>query len=393
MHITGIICEYNPFHAGHAHMLEMVRNRRPDTRILCLMSTCFTQRGEAACLPVDLRVRMALSQGADAVVAFPFVCAVRGAEDFALSGVRILDAMGCHALAFGAEEPSLPRLASMAGHLEHPGKEQTDMLHAFLNRGFSWARAMEKSMESTVGGEAQLLRSPNNILALNYLRSLERLGSSMEPLLIHRSTSYRNTGMDEPFPSARAIRACLEEGNYAQAFQALPVQARPWLRLGVEQGRLVRKNALDAALFYRLRTMSPEAYGNLPESGEGTGDLLRKMQARSGDREQLLALCTSARYPASRFSRLCAYALVQVSREDLPVSAPREVWLLGCRENAEPLISRIGRNLKEKGGTLLGSASRCDSSWMHVEERAWDLHALACGDAPGAARRYRVQRP
>ncbi|MBR3457450.1 MAG: nucleotidyltransferase family protein, partial [Selenomonadaceae bacterium] len=29
MHVTGIIAEYNPFHNGHARMIEAVRQRLP----------------------------------------------------------------------------------------------------------------------------------------------------------------------------------------------------------------------------------------------------------------------------------------------------------------------------------------------------------------------------
>ena len=59
MKTVGIICEYNPFHAGHAHLLQCVR--QADT-VICLMSGTFVQRGEAAILPSRYRAEMALDE-------------------------------------------------------------------------------------------------------------------------------------------------------------------------------------------------------------------------------------------------------------------------------------------------------------------------------------------
>ena len=43
MNAIGIICEYNPFHLGHARMLEGLR-RQYDAPLVCAMSGNFVQR-------------------------------------------------------------------------------------------------------------------------------------------------------------------------------------------------------------------------------------------------------------------------------------------------------------------------------------------------------------
>ena len=112
MRILGIIAEYNPFHSGHAHHLREARRVSGADHVVVVMSSCFTQRGEAALLSPADRARMALSCGADAVFALPACWAVRDAEHFALGGVALLQALGCNAISFGAETADLPALTA-----------------------------------------------------------------------------------------------------------------------------------------------------------------------------------------------------------------------------------------------------------------------------------------
>ena len=101
MQAIGIICEYNPLHAGHAYLLKKARER--GECVICLLSGNFVQRGEAAVLPPHDRAQMALAAGADLVLELPFPYACSSARYFATAGVRALAAVGCDTLAFGSE--------------------------------------------------------------------------------------------------------------------------------------------------------------------------------------------------------------------------------------------------------------------------------------------------
>lgn len=70
MKICGITAEYNPFHKGHAYQIEKARQAGA-THILAVMSGNFVQRGVPAMLDKWIRVRAALSGGADLVVELP----------------------------------------------------------------------------------------------------------------------------------------------------------------------------------------------------------------------------------------------------------------------------------------------------------------------------------
>ena len=63
MSIIGIVCEFNPFHKGHKHLIDSVKQQ--GDIVVCVMSGNYVQRGEPAIFPKDIRVEMALKNGAD----------------------------------------------------------------------------------------------------------------------------------------------------------------------------------------------------------------------------------------------------------------------------------------------------------------------------------------
>ena len=113
MKLAGIIAEYDPFHNGHAWQLEQTKALGAG-RVAVAMSCGLTQRGALPLLPEAVRVRAALTCGADLVFALPAPCACAGAETFARAGVRVLSAAGCDALVFGAETPDAALLMDAA---------------------------------------------------------------------------------------------------------------------------------------------------------------------------------------------------------------------------------------------------------------------------------------
>ena len=120
MRIVGVIAEYNPFHSGHAHQLRQAREAAHADAVVAVMSGCFVQRGDAAIVSPAIRAKMALQNGADAVILLPALWSVRDAEHFASGGVHLLTGLGCDALSFGAETADVPLLQAAADALESP---------------------------------------------------------------------------------------------------------------------------------------------------------------------------------------------------------------------------------------------------------------------------------
>ena len=189
MRVAGVVAEYDPFHRGHAYHLAQTRQRTQADYIVVVMSGCFTQRGQGAIVSPAARVRMALANGADAVLELPVPWAVREAEHFALGAVSILHRLGCVThIAFGAETNDLAALTACAKLLEQPTDELNIQVQAGLRAGLSHPSALSQALAAQC--PASGLEQPNNVLALCYLRALLRLNSNIAPILIHRNSSY-----------------------------------------------------------------------------------------------------------------------------------------------------------------------------------------------------------
>ena len=107
MEFAGIITEYDPFHNGHAAQIAAAKSAGAGCVAVC-MSSGAVQRGGVPVLPESVRVCAALDAGADLVITLPAPCACATAEQFASAGVRLLAALGCDTLVFGAGTPTPP---------------------------------------------------------------------------------------------------------------------------------------------------------------------------------------------------------------------------------------------------------------------------------------------
>ncbi|MGN1367515.1 MAG: nucleotidyltransferase family protein [Aristaeellaceae bacterium] len=385
MRVVGVIAEYNPFHLGHAHHLAEARRLAGADAVVVVMSSVFTQRGDAALLPPADRARMALSAGADAVFALPAAWAVRDAEHFALGGVALLAGLGCDAISFGTELNELPRLQEAAHLLEFPDAVFSAAVQAGMQHGIPYPAAVSAAMEAALPGCGALLETPNSTLAVCYLRALLRLHASMEVVPVQRIGGYHDTRLQGKLPSATALRGAILRGDWPMVRAAMPEDAYAILRTAAAQGRIQRPEALAPALLYRLRTMSPADYAALPDASEGIENRLAAAAATAQSREELLQAAKTRRYPYARLSRLATHALLGLTDDALRAQAlPQAAWLLGFRRESRGLLAQF----KEHAALpVIGKAADVDRStpWFAAEARAYDIWSLGAGMSAGLA--------
>lgn len=385
MRVVGVIAEYNPFHLGHAHHLAEARRLAKADAVVVVMSSVFTQRGEAAILSPAERARMALASGADAVFALPAAWAVRDAEHFALGGAAILAGLGCDAISFGTEAIELSALQRAASLLEQPDERFQADVRSRMNDGLPYPAAISAAMEAALPGCGALLSQPNSTLAVCYLRALLRLNAAMDVVPVQRIGGYHASSLDEPLPSATALRGAILRGDWRSVSAAMPEEACAVLRQAAAEGRIHRPDALDSALLYRLRTMSPEDYAALPDVSEGIENRLMAAAQTARSREELLQTAKTRRYPYARLSRLATHALLGFTNDTFSAEAlPQAAWLLGFRRDSKELFAHF-----KTRGTLpiIGKAADLDRTlpWFAKEMRAYDIWALGAGLPAGLA--------
>ena len=241
MNTIGIIAEYNPFHKGHAHQLQELRRKYPDSTLLVVMSGDFVQRGTPAIFSKFHRAQWAIMGGADIVFELPSMFAVSSAEYFASGGVRLLHALGCDAISFGASHTQVEDLVSIAKALNHPSTQES--LRTLLGQGYSYGTALRKAIQlyhstntslntdnsfgqnsegniisatKQPSSENNLLEKsnhmsmlntdPNTILGIEYIRALHRYHIELDIIPVKRTSSHHNPTLDDSFPSGTALR-------------------------------------------------------------------------------------------------------------------------------------------------------------------------------------------
>ena len=174
-------------HAGHCLLMERVRARLgPESSVICVMSGNFVQRGDFALTHRLARAEAAVKSGADLVLELPLPWAVFSAERFADGGVRTLAATGVVThLAFGSECGDAEALGRVAAGLRDPAF--SPFLRRELETGVSFAAARQRAAEALLGREdAALLGTPNNILGIEYCKSLQAIRAPIRPLTVRR---------------------------------------------------------------------------------------------------------------------------------------------------------------------------------------------------------------
>lgn len=222
MKICAIICEFNPFHNGHAYIIGQAKKLTGCDAVLCIMSGSFTQRGEICRTDKFLRAKHAILNGADAVIELPVSFAVAPAEIFARGAVKILAALPqVMFLAFGCENGSVADFESAADILLNESEEFKSALNAGLDSGESYIRSVSAAFEKC-GGTKGLLSSPNNILGVEYAKAVKSIGADIRLVPVKRVGAGYSDGSlaDGGLADDSLANGVISDGGLADAYSS-----------------------------------------------------------------------------------------------------------------------------------------------------------------------------
>ena len=376
MRILGIVAEYDPLHRGHERHLRMAQEKvQPDFTWIA-MSGSWKQRGEMSLLSPYDRAFCALEAGADAVFLLPAAWSVRDAEHYALGAVSLLKELGATHLAFGAEKDDLPGMLKAAGLLEQSTEALKQELQKLLKIGRGYPRAIAEAIGKIYPELQGILNSPNNLLAVCYLRSMLKINAEMVPVLIPRNGDYHCETIEAKAPSASAVRNAIRCGNYRDAFSAVPEYTKRMIRHAMVTQRIPDEKKMDALMIYRLRDMTKEAIRILPGVSEGLEERIAYAAKICQTREQILEMVSTSRYSKARISRICAWAMLG-NYEDIPeiTNGAAETVLLGMKRIPE--MTRLWRRGSVK---IFSSMKETEGRRLWQSElQGWNLWNLCAG--------------
>ena len=342
MKVVAVIAEYNPFHLGHKHHLEEIRRAfGEDTAIVILLSGNYVQRGDLAIFDKYTRAEAAIHGGADLVLELPYPYSCANAEAYADSAVQILKGLGIvDILSFGSECGNINTLQEAAKRMQSaPFK---NAFQAAVNEKRSMGHAaLCECVYRELYGDASLLTSPNNTLALEYLMAIERHGNPFSAHTVLRESDY-HTGKGK-YPSASVIRAQILSKNIEEVQRLIPANAFSVFQKEIAQGVAPASLAsLSRSAVAALFLYPPPHPEGIADGEGGLGNRILSVLDDSLSIEELIGRAKTAKYTNARIRRAILHLLFGTTKEDMQ-KKPAFTQLLAFNATGRSLLKEIKR--------------------------------------------------
>ena len=349
--VLGIVAEYNPFHNGHLYHLEKSKKDTGSDYSIAVISGNFTQRGSTSLVDKWEKTQMAISNGVDLVIELPTIYATSSAENFADGAIKILDSLKIvDYVSFGAETPNLSALDHLAEILYYEPKEYKALLSFELGKGLSFPKARENALMMYLNDQKNIrsiLNSPNNILAIEYLKSLKKHKSKINPYIIGRFESdYNSKSYTNNIASSTAIRNMLKNNAYNVLPRLMPQSSCAILAKNIKTGHAIPDiSVFEKEIIYNLRKMTVNEIRELPDVSEGLEFAIKEASSSCNTIVEFLNIIKSKRYTSTRLQRILLYSLLGITKKDVEVSKKTTPYIrvLGFNQNGKYLLSEISK--------------------------------------------------
>ena len=383
--ILGIIAEYNPLHNGHMyHIKEAQKKVKPDFTI-AIISGNFTQRGTPSIVNKWEKAKMALNAGIDIVVELPTIYSISSAENFADGAIKILKQMGTTHISFGMEADNIEDLSKIADILCEEPKELSNIIKSELKKGISYPKARQKAILEYSNNEKyeKIVSEPNNILAIEYLKSIKKHKAQIIPIGIKRNAVMHNSDqITNKLASSTAIRKILENEKIEKIKEYVPESSFKILEQNIENGTYIKNvKKYEKMIIYKLRTMSTKQIADLPDVSEGLENLISKSAGETNSITELIEKIKSKRYTQTKIQRILMYALIGINKKDMEISGETTPYIriLGMNEQSKKHIKNI-----EKNGNVIISVKEFEKNnkneiyrKLHeIDKKATDIYSI-----------------
>ncbi len=321
MKTIGIICEYNPFHNGHAHQLHTLAQLHPDALRICIMSGSFVQRGEPAIFSKFDRARWAILGGADIVIELPTLYSTGSAQLFGTGAIRMVKALAIDALSFGSETADLDTLVDIAKRMDCESTQE--QLRTYINEGISYGAAFRKALDT------EILNTPNALLGLEYIRAGLAYNVKLEYIPILRTSNHHEETLTDELPSGTALRQLITSiGNLSSQFNTstgnpssqlqstIPPSITSDMTQVIENGNYVNYNRYHDMVHSLSRRTTPKELEKFGDFSEGIEHLWSKA-AQQTSWTTATEEIKSKRYTYARLQRMGAYLTLGITKDVL----------------------------------------------------------------------------
>ncbi len=297
MKIVAIIAEYNPFHNGHFKQIKAAKKLSGSDTVVVVMSSSFTQHGDICVADRFTRAKWAIAAGADLVLELPTVYSLSTAPHFAEGALKTLSLLGEYTLCFGTESEELENLSVIAEFMASESKDMSNMLKGYLSEGYSVAKSRTMALSKIRPDIANTVQSPNNILAVEYIKAGAKYDEKVHFLNVPRKPDNGKT-----IASSTTIRAKLQEGKDIE--KLVPEFVLP-------SQMVTDYSKYGTVSTFALRSMTADQLSEITNVSEGMENRISKTEFNTF--EEFLTL-TTKRYTRSTIKRIAACTTVGVSK-------------------------------------------------------------------------------
>ena len=371
-----IISEYNPFHFGHLyHLNESISQTNTDFKV-AIISGNFVQRGEPSIINKWEKAKVALSAGFDLVIELPTLYAISSAENFANGSIKIADQIGSNYLSFGTESGDLKKLKDLSSLINKNEKEYIAKVKEKIAHGFSYPKSQELAINEMFGDEFSGVCKPNNILGLEYLKSLNAISSNIAPITIKR---------DFDKSSSSDVRALLRAPGFKieNLKDKIPDFSYDVLTKNIKNGNAVLSlKAFEKEIIYILRTIDNEKLKDIPDVPENMLSNLKKIACSTNSLDELITTLKNKSITQARIQRILLYVLLGITKSDMELSKKITpfVRVLGMSENGKKILSDLPKDINVIT-SVKAFEKNCDDSdllrMLEIDKRATDIYTLA----------------
>lgn len=389
MKTAAIICEYNPFHNGHKYHIMQTRNITGADCVIAIMSGNYVQRGTPAVMDKKIRTKSALLGGADLVIELPLFAACSSAPDFAIGAVSLLHKLGViDYLSFGSECQDINKLKQIASFLIQYKEEIEHGTKELMSLGHSYPKAKELYLREHLDDASliEVLKQPNNILGIEYLKALLQLDSPIIPVCVTRvSNDHHSKELTPSISSATSIREILEQHQIRPLFSRVPEALHDIYQMHYQKDFPVCLD--DFSLLLHAAIYSCEDLTQISGISSDFKDRIFKMLKSDLSFEELISACKTKNLTWSKISRNLLHIMLDITKEKVEKARTYDMspyfQILGFKRSASFLIGNIKRKssipMVRHLRVMNDPLSKDQEELLSTEQRANQLYRTVIG--------------